>query len=78
MNEEIEKELESFLSSISPEDLKDMVDEFDSEFERGDFSFGSATDFMFEIPQVSFNVPTFSVGCFENPIEPECNFVKAA
>lgn len=33
MNEEIEKELESFLSSISPEDLKDMVDEFDSEFE---------------------------------------------
>lgn len=78
MNEEIEKELSSFLSSISPEELKNMVDEFDSEFERGEFSFGSATDFMFEIPQVSFNVPTFSVGIFENSIEPDCNYVKAA
>lgn len=35
MDEEIKNELKSFLSSISPEELKDLVNKYDSEFERG-------------------------------------------
>lgn len=40
MNEEIKKELQSFLYSISPEELNDLVNEYDDEFENGKFYFG--------------------------------------
>lgn len=42
MNEEIKKDVQSFLSSISPEELKDLVNEYDGEFEKGKFYFGCA------------------------------------
>lgn len=34
MNEEMKTELQSFLSSISPEELNDLVNEYDGEFEK--------------------------------------------
>ena len=78
MNEEIKKELKSFLSSISPEELKDLVNEYDSEFERGNFYFGSAVNFMFEYPQMDLLTPVFFLFIFEKPINQECFYVKAA
>lgn len=42
MNDEIIKEFESFLSSISSEDLEDSVKKYDSECENGEFKAASA------------------------------------
>ena len=42
MNEEMKTELQSFLSSISPEELNDLVNEYDGEFEKENSIFGFA------------------------------------
>lgn len=42
MNDEIIQEFESFLASISSEDLEDSVKKYDSECENGEFKAASA------------------------------------
>lgn len=78
MNDEIIREFESFLSSISSEELKDMVDKYDCEFENGDFRFEGAMDFIFENSSSNIDNIVFSVGRFENPINCNCLFDEAA
>ncbi|WP_407440581.1 hypothetical protein [Fibrobacter sp.] len=78
MNDEIIKEFESFLSSISSEDLEDIVKKYDSEFENGNFHFECATDYMFENSSDDVDDVVLSIERFNLPISCECTFVEAA